>query len=63
MGVHDRAGLVPPVDAEVETELGRRQQITVDLVAVEVDDRHLLGPQAVERRAGGRHRDELAGAF
>ena len=61
--MHDRTGAVAPVDAKVEAELGRRQQIAVDVLAVEVDHHHLLGPQAVERGAGRRHRDELAGAL
>ena len=59
----DRAGAVPPVDPQVEPELGRRAKLAVDLLAVEVDDRYLFGRQAAERSTGRRDRNQRAGAL
>ena len=54
--VHDRAGVVAAVDAEVQVELGGRRELAVDLPPVQVDDAHLLGLELGEHRAGGRDR-------
>ena len=62
MGVGDRAGIGGAVDGEVERHLRGRQELAVDDVAVEVDDGHLLGPQAPAAQARGRGGHQVAGA-
>ncbi len=62
VGVDDGAGLVAAVGAEVQLELGGRREVTVDGLAVEIDDHDLTGLELGQDRAGGRHGHELADA-
>ena len=60
MRVRDAARAVAAVDAEVQGELGGRRELAVDVPAVEVDHRDLLGLEVGEVRAGRRDGDEVA---
>ena len=46
----------------VQVELGGRRELALDDLPVEVDDRHLIGLELGQHRAGRRDRDVLAGA-
>ena len=60
MGVHDGAGVVAAVDAQVQVELRGGRELAVDLPAVQVHDAHLLGLELGEHGAGGRDRHLVA---
>ena len=62
VGVHDAAGVVALVNAEVQLDLRRRLERPVDERPVAVDDGHLVGGQIGEDAAGRRDRHVVAGA-
>src|SRR5436309_1004764 len=54
----DGAGLVAPVDTEVEAELGARLELAFHEAPLEVDDADLLGSQALELSPARRDRHQ-----
>jgi hypothetical protein len=58
----DRGCPEPPVDAQMQAELGARGEIAVDLLSTQVHDHDLFGREAAEQSAGRADRDVLAGA-
>jgi len=61
MGVDHCPGLVAAVDAKMQRQLGRGEQIAVDVLSVEVDHHDLLGRERCELAAGRSDRDQLSG--
>ena len=57
-----RLRAVTLVDAQVQIELRGRRQFALHVLAVQLDDRDLLGPQILERGAGRGDRHEVIGA-